>query len=157
MDTNDEIECSICLNTTVHTNDILIKPYTCCHTYHSQCINKWKKSCPMCRNRDIITVYDKRDIYILKRYNINYGDYIEVQYSQKYLKMRGIFTHIYKYCNKQFLHIENLEVYHDDIKKDTCESRFNILVGDPILLPSFGYIRKVNPITNEVSFASNEV
>ena len=65
MDTY-EIECSICLNTTVHDTDILIKPYTCCHTYHSQCINKWKKSCPICRNPDIRIVYDKRDIDILK-------------------------------------------------------------------------------------------
>ena len=153
MDINDEIECSICLNTTVHTNDILIKPYTCCHTYHSLCIKKWKKSCPVCRNPDIRIVYDKCDIDILKRYNINYGDYIELHYSQKYLKMRGLFTHIYKYCNKQFLHIENLEIYHDNIKKDTYESKFNILVGDPIMIHSFRYIRKVN----EVSLVSNEV
>ena len=44
------MECSICCECIVDNGCNKIKPYTCDHMFHSDCINNWNGTCPNCRS-----------------------------------------------------------------------------------------------------------
>jgi hypothetical protein len=42
------MQCIICLES---NDDKFVKIYNCDHSFHDDCINKWKKVCPLCRSK----------------------------------------------------------------------------------------------------------
>jgi len=119
--------CNFCLE--IH-NENSYRPYICNHIFHSQCFEKWRKSCPICKAK-----ISKKICHI-----------IEIDTKKFYCKIRNITnTRPSKFGDSY----EQVQFYNGkwlDVKKDEY---FEILLNEKWIIGSNELLKELN--TDEFS------
>lgn len=119
--------CSFCLE---KHNENSYRPYECNHIFHSQCFEKWRKSCPICK----------------AKINKKISHIIEIDTKKLYCKIRNITnTRPSKFGNGY----EQVQFYNGkwfDVKKDEY---FEILLNEKWIIGSNELLKQLN--TDEFS------
>lgn len=107
------MQCSICLSDIESDCDACInKLFECDHVYHIGCIQKWSGTCPNCRStRKSVPSVLPDDDAIKAIYGIEFGDTLEVKFTDITCTYYGTFKHIHRCGDKMFLHIDKFRIF----------------------------------------------
>ena len=91
------MECAICIQDNDHRS---IKPYLCNHSFHEECSQNWKGTCPCCRSP--------------KNNCLTIGRVIIIKYSNSRYMNKGKLLSIYKHSGSDYLTFDDFRIIDFD-------------------------------------------
>jgi len=122
------MQCSICLSDI--ESDGINKLFECDHVFHIECIHKWKGTCPNCRSERQSVPFISDDT-IKAEFGIEFGDTLEIKFTDVTCTYFGKFKYIYRYGDKMFIHIDKFRIFTSKNEElQPAMACWNVLIHD---------------------------